>query len=52
MNKKIKRLFAVGLTVVLAASVLAGCGSNNNSGGSAEGDSSGTSGEISSTPRR
>ena len=47
MNKKIKRLFAVGLTVVLAASVLAGCGSNNNSGGSAEGDSSGTSGEIS-----
>ena len=46
MNKKIKRLFAVGLTVVLAASVLAGCGSEN-SGGSADGEASGSSGEIS-----
>lgn len=47
MNKKIKKLFALGLTVVLAASVLAGCGSENGDGSAEGGESGGASGEIS-----
>ena len=46
MNKKIKRVFAVGLTVALAASVLAGCGSDNGGGSADEGGSGVSSTDI------
>lgn len=38
MNKKVKKIFAAGLTAALAMSVLAGCG-NSSGDGSADGGS-------------
>lgn len=40
MNKKVKKIFAAGLTAVLVMSALAGCGGSGNGNGSSESGSS------------